>query len=340
MLLELNDNGLYCAAGDFYIDPWQPVERAVITHAHADHSRPGSDSYLIAAPSLPVSRWRLGEDALIQTAEYGETVTINGVRVSFHPAGHILGSAQVRVEHKGEVWVASGDYKVSPDPTCTPFEPVPCHTFITEATFGLPIYRWPDQTEVFEQINEWWRQNQTDGKASVLYAYALGKAQRILAGINPAIGPIYVHGAVHNMNKMYAKAGVPLPETTYVSEAPKRTSWYSALVIAPTSARGSPWLRKFGKKSSAFASGWMLVRGQRRRRAVDRGFVLSDHADWPGLMQTIRDTGAERVMVTHGNTAVVAKYIYDELGIESYSLNTPYAAVADAEEEAEEAVLA
>lgn len=334
MLLELNDNGLYCAVGDFYIDPWRPVQRAVVTHAHADHSRPGSASYLIAEPSQHVSRWRLGEEAHIETLPFGEQTTINGVRVSFHPAGHIIGSAQIRVEHRGEVWVASGDYKVAPDPTCTPFEPVRCHTFITEATFGLPIYRWPEQTAVFQQINDWWRKNQQEGKASVLYAYALGKAQRVMAGIDPSIGPIFVHGAVNNMNKMYEKSGIELPPSTYVSEAPPKTDWSQALIIAPTSARGTAWVRRFGKQSTAFASGWMLVRGQRRRRSVDRGFVLSDHVDWFSLMETVEATGAQRVLVTHGNTPVVARYLQESYGIEAYSLNTPYATSAEGEDEA------
>lgn len=334
MLLELNPNGLYCAAGDFYIDPWRPVQRALITHAHADHSRPGSAHYLIAEPSQHVSRWRLGDQASIETIPYGEQRTINGVQVSFQPAGHILGSAQIRVAHKGEVWVVSGDYKTEPDPTCAPFAVVPCHTFITEATFGLPIYRWPEQTAVFQQINQWWRQNQAEQKASVLFAYALGKAQRVLAGIDASIGPIYVHGAVHNMNQMYHQSGISLPATTYVSEAPAKTSWQDALIIAPTSARATPWLRRFGRLSTAFASGWMLVRGQRRRRSVDRGFILSDHVDWPGLMDTITATGAERVLVTHGNVPVVARYLREEKGLEAYGLETPYATTAESEDEA------
>lgn len=339
MVLQLDQNGLYCAAGDFYIDPWRPVKRAVITHAHADHSRPGSDSYLIAEPSHHVSRWRLGDEARIETAPFGKTVTINGVGVSFHPAGHIIGSAQIRVEVDGEVWVVSGDYKTEPDPTCAPFEVVPCHTFITEATFGLPIYRWPAQAEVFADINSWWRQNQEQGKASVLFAYALGKAQRILAGIDASIGPIYVHGAVHHMNQMARKTGVKLPETTYVSEAPPKTDWSGSLIIAPTSARGTPWLRRFGKQSTAFASGWMRVRGQRRRRTVDRGFVLSDHIDWQSLIDTVEATGAQRVLVTHGNVPVVARYLREEMGLDAAGLDTPYATSAEGEDDADEGAI-
>lgn len=333
-LLAINENGLYCGAGDFYIDPWRPVPRAVVTHAHADHARPGSASYLIAESGLHVARWRLGAEAHIQTAAFGEAIVINGVHLTFVPAGHILGSAQIRVEYGGEVWVVSGDYKTEADPTCTPFAPVRCHTFITEATFGLPIYRWPRQTAVFADINQWWRQNQKQQKASVLFAYALGKAQRVLAGIDASIGPIFVHGAVHNMNQMYQRGGIMLPAATYVGDAPPKTDWSQGLIIAPTSARGTPWLRRFGRISTAFASGWMHVRGQRRRRAVDRGFVLSDHIDWPSLIQTIEATGAERVLVTHGSVAVVARYLREEKGLDAQSLDTPYAAAAEGEDEA------
>jgi putative mRNA 3-end processing factor len=323
MLLELTSRGLYCAAGDFYVDPWQPVARAVITHAHADHARRGSASYLAAAEGISVLRHRLGETARIRAVPYGEPVTLNGVQVSLHPAGHILGSAQVRVEYQGEVWVVSGDYKVEPDPTCAPFTVVPCDTFISEATFGLPIYRWPPQESVFAEINDWWRANQQRGKASVLFAYALGKAQRVLAGIDASIGPLFVHGAVHNLNQHYLASGVALPEARYAGAAGPDTRWHEALIIAPTSAQNSPWLRRFGPHSTAFASGWMRVRGQRRRRSVDRGFVLSDHVDWPGIIATVADTGAQRVLVTHGYTPPVVRWLTEQ-GLEAYALDTPY----------------
>lgn len=323
MLLSLTDHGLYCAAGDFFVDPWRPVGRAVITHAHGDHARPGSAAYLCAAPGAGILQARMGSDAAIETLPYGETTTINGVRVSFHPAGHILGSAQVRLEYGGDVWVVSGDYKTDPDPTCAPFEPVRCHTFITEATFGLPIYRWPPQAVVFADVNGWWRANQAAGRASILFAYALGKAQRVMAGVDPAIGPIYVHGAVLRLNAAYRAAGVALPDWAYVGDALPKTDWSRSLIVAPTSAQGTPWLRRFGEQSAAFASGWMRVRGQRRRRAVDRGFVLSDHVDWPGLMAAIEATGASRVLVTHGYSAVVARYLRDK-GLEAYELDTPF----------------
>lgn len=323
MVLELTANGLYCPAGDFYIDPWQPVAHAVITHAHADHARPGSRSYLCAADGEHVLRLRMGASARIQTAAYGRPVTINDVTVSFHPAGHILGSAQVRVEQGGEVWVVSGDYKTESDPTCADFEVVPCHTFITEATFGLPIYRWPAQEEVFADVNAWWRANQEAGKASMLFAYALGKAQRVLAGVDAAIGPIYVHGAVHNVNEAYAHSGVDLPPTIYATDLPRSADFSRALIVAPTSAQATPWLRRFGRLSTAFASGWMRVRGQRRRRSVDRGFVLSDHVDWPELMRVIAATGAERVLVTHGSVAVVVRWLREQ-GIDAFGLETHF----------------
>lgn len=311
-LIELTDDGLFCRAGGFHIDPWRGVDRAVVTHAHSDHARWGSRTYLAAAPGEKLLRTRLGEITL-DTLTYGEAVEHNGVRVSFHPAGHVLGSAQVRVEHGGEVWVVSGDYKLDPDPTCEPFEPVRCHTFLTESTFGLPIYRWEPSDVLFGQVNRWWRANRDAGKASIVYAYSLGKAQRVMAGVDASIGPIYTHGAVEKVTQAYRDSGASLPPTTPVGDAARggKKAWAGALVIAPPSADGSPWARKFEPASAAVASGWMTVRGARRRRAVDRGFVLSDHADWPGLLTAIRETGAERVLATHGFAAVLARWVRD-----------------------------
>lgn len=322
-LIQLTESGFYCSAGDFYIDPWQPVERAVITHAHADHARRGSRSYLTTQDGQRVLRTRMGPDAAIQAIPYGEVVSINGVDVSLHPAGHILGSAQVRVEHRGEVWALSGDYKTGPDTTCAPFEPVRCHTFVTEATFGLPIYRWQPQSEVFSEINAWWRANQAAGKASLLLGYSLGKAQRLLSGLDASIGPIFTHGAVERLTDDYRATGVRLPPTRYVGEAERGTPWKQAMIIAPPSAHGTPWMRKFGPISAGFASGWMRIRGARRRRAVDRGFVLSDHVDWPSLQETIGATGAERVWVTHGYTAVVARWLQEQ-GLDAYAVPTRF----------------
>ncbi|WP_109477764.1 ligase-associated DNA damage response exonuclease [Paraburkholderia sp. C35] len=323
-LIVARPEGLYCPPGDFHIDPWRPVERAVITHAHADHARFGHQRYLAAEPGALVLQSRLPGIAL-QTLRYGERMAINGVDVSLHPAGHVLGSAQVRVEYRGEVWVASGDYKLDPDPTCTPFEPVRCDTFITESTFGLPIYRWDAPQTVFDGIDSWWRHNAATGRASVLFCYAFGKAQHILAGIDAGIGPIFCHGAVEPLNRAYRAAGVALPPVRLVSEIPAKNkdAFKQALIIAPPSAQGSAWLRRFGDYSDAFASGWMRLRGTRRRRGVDRGFVLSDHADWPSLQTAIAATGAQRVIVTHGQVEPLVRWLREQ-GLEAGAFATEY----------------
>jgi len=321
-LVVQRPEGLYCPPGDFYIDPWRPVARAVITHAHADHARMGNGHYLAAAPAEGVLRARLGEIDL-QTLRYGEAIEHNGVRLSLHPAGHVLGSAQVRLEHGGRVWVASGDYKVAPDRTCDPFEPVRCDVFITESTFGLPIYRWTPDEQLFAQVNDWWSRNVIAGRASVLACYSFGKAQRILSGVDPTIGPIVVHGAVRPLNDAYRAAGVPLPETRMVTEISDKAELRRALVLCPPSAVASTWLRRFGETSTAFASGWMQLRGARRRGGYDRGFVLSDHADWPGLLGAIGSTGAQRVIVTHGSVPVMVRYLQEQ-GLEAEGFDTEY----------------
>ena len=312
-LVITRPQGLYCPAGDFYIDPWRPVHRAVITHAHADHARAGHGHVLATAISEGVLRSRLGANLALQGLAYGETVLHNGVTISLHPAGHVLGSAQVRIEHAGRVWVASGDYYLSAsderNPTCAPFEPVRCHCFITESTFGLPIYRWQPQAEVFDQINTWWRANATAGRPSLLLAYSFGKAQRLLAGVDASIGPIVVHGAVAPLNQAYRAAGVRLPDSATLGDLPDKGRLAGALVVAPPAVHASAWARKLGDFSDAFASGWMQLRGARRRQGVDRGFVLSDHADWPGLQRAIAATGAERVIVTHGQEAVMVRWL-------------------------------
>lgn len=327
-LLRLVDRGLYCEAGDFFVDPWGPVDRAVVTHAHGDHVAWGCRNYLTSAEGVAVLRSRLAPDAPVTGLGYGRTTSINGVTVSLHPAGHILGSSQVRIELGGEVWVVSGDYKCDPDPTTTAFETVRCHTFVTESTFGLPIYRWPPQRDVLRDINAWWRANQTTGKCSLLYGYALGKAQRLLAGLDPGIGPIFTHGAVERMTAVYRAAGVALPDTRHAGTVDRRTDWSSAMVLAPPSADGSVWTRRFGPQATAFASGWMLVRGARRRRSLDRGFPLSDHVDWPGLLAAVGDTGAERVWVTHGYTGPVVRWLR-ERGLDAKAVQTRFEGDAD-----------
>jgi len=329
-LIVQRPEGLYCPPGDFYIDPWKPVARAVITHAHADHARRGHGHYLAAAPAEGVLRARLG-DISLQTLAYGSAVDHFGVRVSLHPAGHVLGSAQVRIEQGGQVWVASGDYFVSGEVddaretnrTCAPFEPVRCDCFITESTFGLPIYRWPPQREVFASIDTWWRANAEAGRASLLLGYSFGKAQRLLAGVDASIGPILVHGAVQTLNEAYRAAGVVLPPTLAGTEVSDKGTIKRALVVAPPSVQGSAWLKRFGEYGDAFASGWMQLRGTRRRQSVDRGFVLSDHADWPGLQRAIRATGASRVIVTHGYEAVMVRWLREQ-GLEAGAFETQY----------------
>ncbi|HEY9679702.1 MAG TPA: ligase-associated DNA damage response exonuclease [Drouetiella sp.] len=322
-LVKLTDAGLYCEAGDFYIDPWRPVGRAIITHAHSDHARPGNTHYLAAEPGIKLLETRLEPGSSIQTVPYGEQLTVKGVKVSLHSAGHVLGSAQVRIEKDGEIWVISGDYKIEPDATCAPFELVRCHTFITESTFGLPIFRWRPQEEIFDEINNWWRGNKEAGKASVLFGYALGKAQRILSGVDAEIGPIYTHGAVERLNAAYRASGVDLPDTTYAATMPRGTKYSGSLIVAPPSAQATPWMRTFGTVSTAFASGWMRIRGTRRAKAIDRGFVLSDHADWAALNHVIRETGADHVIVTHGYAAEMVRWL-NEKGIRASSFSTEF----------------
>lgn len=322
-LIQITEHGLYCEVGDFYIDPWRPVDRAIVTHAHGDHARPGSRAYLTAAPGAALLRERLGAEAVIQAVPYGSPVSMNGATVSLHPAGHVLGSAQVCVEHKGEVWVVSGDFKTEPEPTCTPLEPLRCQTFITEATYGLPVYRWRPQAEIVTEIQEWWRGNQALGQTSILFAYAIGKAQRLLSSLDPALGPILVHGSIQRFLAAYEAAGVRLPAVAHADPISAKATHGQALVLAPPSVIGSPWLRKFAPYSTAFASGWMIIRGIRRRRNVDRGFALSDHADWDGLLSVIRATGAERIGVTHGYTQVLTRWLTEQ-GAQAFSLATPF----------------
>ncbi|HEY4556278.1 MAG TPA: ligase-associated DNA damage response exonuclease [Lysobacter sp.] len=322
-LVVLRREGLYCARGDFYIDPWRPVARAVITHGHGDHARPGMGEYHLASPGLPILEWRLGLQRY-EAHAYGEPFELGDARVSLHPAGHVLGSAQVRIEVDGEVWVASGDYKRQHDPTCEPFEVVPCDVFITEATFGLPVYRWPDTPQVAREIVEWREHCGTRGEAAVLLCYALGKAQRILAELAAFTDrPAFLHGAVAAGVDVYRRAGVRMLDTRPVNETAKGAEFAGELIIAPPSAAGSPWMRRFRGAQTGFASGWMRVRGNRRRRNHDRGFVVSDHADWPDLMRTIRETGARRVIATHGNTDAIIRAL-NEQGIAAEAFATEF----------------
>ncbi|MCB0322954.1 MAG: ligase-associated DNA damage response exonuclease [Bdellovibrionales bacterium] len=328
-LLQLTPNGLYCPVGDFYIDPWRPVDKALVTHAHADHAAFGSRSYLTAASGVELLRLRVGAEAKIEGTAFGEDLSIGEARVSFHPAGHILGSSQVRVEHQGEVWVVSGDYKVEHDPCAEPFEAVSCHTFVTECTFGLPVYKWPQSKVVAADIQRWIAENQRAGRASVLLGYSLGKAQRLLSLLSDLEEPVVVHGAVARFLPAYRRAGVELPSTISANEMHARLS-LPPVVVAPPSVQRTPWLRRFQPFELALASGWMMVRGTRRRRAVDRGFVLSDHVDWDALCNVIHATGAERVLATHGYTGALVRFLR-EAGLEADELKTPYGDDLEAE---------
>jgi putative mRNA 3-end processing factor len=314
-LLVEKREGLQCESGGFFLDPREPVPFAVVTHAHADHAVPGCGRYLCAAPSLPLLQHRLGAEASIDGVSYGEARDVGAVRLSFHPAGHVLGSAQVRIEQGGSVWVATGDYKREADPTCAPFEPLRCDVLVTEATYALPIFRWDDPRDVFGDIFRWWQGNA--GHASLLFCYVLGKAQRILAGLAELTDrPVYVHGALEPITRIYREAGIRMLPTLPVAETRKGRSFAGELVLAPITARGSTWMRRFGDSESAFASGSMRIRGQRRRRSFDRGFALSDHADWPGLLRTIEESGARRVLATHGYREALVRYL-NERGIEA-----------------------
>ncbi|MEJ6402517.1 ligase-associated DNA damage response exonuclease [Yoonia sp. 2307UL14-13] len=321
-VLTFTDRGIYCPAGDFYIDPWQPVDRALITHGHSDHARPGMQRYLATKGTAPVMRHRLGEITL-ETISYGEQKQIGDATVSFHPAGHVPGSAQIRVEVKGEIWVVSGDYKTVADGLSEPFEPVKCHAFITECTFGLPIFKWTPQDILTQQINDWWVTNAAAGRISILGAYALGKAQRLLAKVNPDIGPIITHGAIENTNEVLRNQGLTLPDTIYATPEITAKTHPGALVLATPSALGTTWTRRFGPASTAFASGWMALRGVRRRRAADRGFIVSDHADWDGLNDAIKATGATKIFATHGYTSAFQRWLSDQ-GYDAHIVSTDY----------------
>lgn len=315
-MLIFNHNGIYCPRADLYIDPWKPVKRAVITHAHSDHARWGNQYYLAHHDSIPILRQRLGDSILAEGTGYGKEQTINGVKISLHPAGHVIGSAQVRIEYKGEIWVVSGDYKLQHDGLSVPFEPVRCHHFITESTFGMPHYRFPSADLVHQQIMDWWKASKAKGKNAILIGYALGKAQRLLKHLDPSVGRIIVHGAVDSVNQLVQQMGYELPSYEKTISDTRKKEFQGCMIIAPPSALNSPWIKKFEPYSVGIASGWMQLRGYRRRQSVDRGFVLSDHADWDDLNQAVVSSEAENIYVTHGYKSVFAKWLR-----EKYSLN-------------------
>ncbi|MEL6137345.1 MAG: ligase-associated DNA damage response exonuclease [Cyanobacteria bacterium J06628_6] len=327
-LITVRPEGLYCEAGDFYIDPWKPVGTALITHAHSDHARSGSEQYYATQVSEGILHKRLGQEIKLNGVQYGDKFKIGETWISFHSAGHVLGSAQVRVEHKDEVWVVSGDYKRCDDPTNDPFEVVECDAFITEATFGLPIYRWASGKETAEQAYNWWQSDPE--RPSLLFCYSFGKAQRVLGELTKFTDKtVYVHGAVHVLTEIYRQVGVDMVPTVPISEMEKSYKFQGDLVIAPPSGHRSSWMKRFKRPQTAFASGWMAVRGARRRRGYERGFVLSDHADWPGLVKTVKETKAKKVYVTHGQTEVLSRYLREEMAIDAVPLKTLYEGEGD-----------
>lgn len=331
-LLAFTEKGIYCEPAGVYLDPWRPVKKALITHGHSDHARWGHQQYITHHHNKSIMERRLG-DISVQGIDWGETTVINNVKFSFHPAGHIPGSSQIRVAHKGEVWVFTGDYKLEDDSIAPPFEPVKCNGFITECTFGLPAFNWRPQQEVYHDINTWWQQNKDEGHTSVLFAYSLGKAQRLLKHLDTGIGQIYTHGAIENMTEVVRRF-TDLPPTTLITKDTPKSEIRGNLIIAPPGTHGSVWLRKFAPYVTASASGWMAFRGARRRRAVDRGFVLSDHADWNGLLDAVKATGCETVVATHGYTEIFSRYLREELGYNAYTENTEY----DSDQEASPSV--
>lgn len=320
-LLAFNEKGIYCEAADVYLDPWKPVDKAIISHGHADHSRWGHKNYITHHSNVPIIKHRLGE-IKVTGKEWNESFSINSVKFSLHPAGHIIGSSQIRVEYKGEVWVFTGDYKTEDDGVAVPYEPVKCHTFITECTFGLPAFKWSPQEQVFNDINNWWQHNREDGRTSVLFGYSLGKAQRLLKHLDTSIGKIYTHGAIENMTEVL-RSQIDFPETIRITRETKKEEIKGNIVLAPGSAHGSIWIRKMVPYVTASASGWMTFRGARRRRAIDKGFVLSDHCDWQGLLTSIRETSCEKVICTHGYTDIFSRFLREQ-GYDARTEETQY----------------
>lgn len=320
--IKFTKKGIYCIPGKFYLDPWYPVDYAIISHGHADHSRWGNKHYLCHQNSKNILLHRLGKDISIETLNFNQIKTINGVKVSFYPAGHIIGSVQIKLEYKGKVVVFSGDYKTNPDFITTPFEPVKCHEFITESTFGLPIYSWKTEAELQSQLQQWIVNNQKQNKTSVFFGYSLGKAQRIMSLVD-GIDEVYVHSAINNLNQAISKSGIVLPKSKLITSDFNKKNIQNKIVILPPALLGSKLLKKIPNAATAICSGWMQIRGNRRWKGVDAGFAVSDHADWNGLLSAVKATEAEKVYVTHGSQAVFSKYL-NEIGIESQEVVTEY----------------
>lgn len=322
-LLTFTDRGIYCPPADVFIDPWKPVNKALVTHGHSDHARYGSKAYITTKGSLPIIKYRLGSHINISGVDYGEKLIINGVKFTFTPAGHIIGSAQICVEYKGEKWVFSGDYKLQNDGISGQYEPIRCHHFITESTFGLPVFNWKPQSEVMAEINDWWQKNKEEGRVSILAAYSLGKAQRIINNVDHSIGKVFTHTAIENTNEVLRNQGEAILTTTLVDNTHTTKDYEGSLVLAPPAAINSNWSKRFKNLSDAAASGWMAIRGTRRRRSMDKGFVLSDHADWSDLNQAVKLSEAEHIYVTHGYTDIYSRYL-SSIGYDAQVVKTAY----------------
>lgn len=320
---------MYCVPGKFYLDPWGKVDYAVISHAHADHARWGMKHYLCVDDSKAIIKHRIGKDISIESLPYGIEKTINGVKLSFHPAGHIIGSAQIRLEYKGCVTVFTGDYKTNPDNLTVPFQPVKCHTFITESTFGLPVYHWQDDKVIQQQMQNWVLNNQQQNKTSVFVGYSLGKSQRIMSLLD-GCAPMYVHNSIYQLNEVIKNSGIKLPNADLWQATTNKNDLQNNIVIVPPALIGSHMIKRIPNAAIALCSGWMQIRGHRRWQAVDAGFVVSDHADWNGLITAVKATDAEQVYVTHGYQETFSRYL-NEIGISAAEVKTEYGTNEDTE---------
>jgi putative mRNA 3-end processing factor len=316
-LIRLTRSGLFCEAGGFHIDPSRGVELALITHSHSDHARRGSRHYVTPEDGVGLLKHRLGESIRVTGVRYGEKLRYGRATISFHPAGHILGSSQIRVECDGQVWVVSGDYKRQEDPTCRPFEVVSCDTFVSEATFGNPKYLWSCAKQAVREIHDWWMSNREQGRNSLLYCYAVGKTQRVLGGLAELTEEsVHLWGEAVPITEIYRNQGVKLVPTVDLDSLSPREKVQGELIIAAHRFQYTDWLARLGDVESAFASGWMKTGAWGMRRSYDRGFVLSDHADWNDLVATVRATGARRVFLQHTKDPALARHLR-KLGLQA-----------------------
>lgn len=333
-LLNLTECGIYCSAGDFYIDPWRPVQKAFISHAHSDHARSGNATYICHKHTTPILELRLGNLNNFRSVDYGESISVNGVKITFHPAGHIIGSSQIRVEHNGRVEVFSGDYKTSQDGLSTPFEPIKCHHFISESTFGLPVFKFSDTNQIATNFQDWVKRNNEKGLNSIVFAYSLGKAQRIV-NLSPENVEVFVHDSIFKTNQVIQSAGISLNAYQHANEFDKLKN-QGALIITPPATMDSKWLKRFEPYSTAYASGWMQIRGNKKRLAVDKGIVISDHADFQGIIEAVNATGCEKVSFTHGYADFMARH-FSEKSLEATVLKTDF--MGDHESQSENLVV-